>query len=61
MHDRRTATHAAYDSGVFNAGIDSTAKVYTVSALYSFGANSLKAGDGHRNVDSGRTGCRSRC
>jgi predicted porin len=45
------ALMGAYDRSVFNAAVDSTAKVYTLGVVYSMGAAKLKAGYGKRDVD----------
>ncbi len=45
----------AYDKSVYKAATDSTAKVYTLGAVYRIGAASLKAGYGHRDVDGAKT------
>jgi predicted porin len=45
------AVMGAYDRSVFNAAVDSTAKVYTLGLTYTMGATTLKAGYGNRDVD----------
>jgi predicted porin len=45
------AVMGAYDRSVFDAAVDSTAKVYTLGLTYAMGATTLKAGYGNRDVD----------
>ena len=45
------AVMGAYDRSVFDAAVDSTAKVYTLGLSYAMGATTLKAGYGNRDVD----------
>lgn len=45
------ALMGAYDRSVFDAAVDSTAKVTTLGLRYAMGAANLKAGYGRRDVD----------
>jgi predicted porin len=49
------ALMGAYDRSVFNAAVDSTAKVYTLGVVYSMGAANFKAGYGNRDVDGAKS------
>lgn len=45
----------AFDRSVYNAAVDSIAKVYSLGATYGIGATTLKAGYAHRNVDGSKS------
>jgi predicted porin len=45
----------AYDRSVYEAAVDSVAKVYTLGLRYALGASNLMAGYGHRDVDGAKS------